>query len=107
MIRCLPTGAQTASSSNYYEDSGCTQKLAVYLYAACGQPEYVVESVGDCGTVGYRLYQVGDAVSVSNVYTKSGTSCTSTATIATFTYYRVGSEIPLASFVGSTLVTDS
>ncbi len=103
-LRCLPASNLTYAAS-YYGDSACSQPIFATTAAASGCPaatlqKYVQLWTQSCGSYSIRIFNLGGAHSGS-AYTLTGTTCTaaSTTTTATLTFYDLGSELPVSTFV--------
>jgi hypothetical protein len=109
VMRCLPmTAAASAVGSGYFADAACSQPLAfVAVVGPCNgntqkPPKSAYRAGPLCGaTYSYEIYEVGAAFDGATIYVKSGASCLSTPTPASYAYYALGTQVPASSFVGA------
>jgi len=102
--RCLPTLG--AASAYFFSDAACTQLLASDSTGCT--PKYALSYESSCPSVYLaHLYPVGAMVNPPTLYIMSGGSCVSAGSpLFGYTYFKLGAELPPASFVGSTVQND-
>lgn len=101
-FRCLPTGA--AVTGSFWNNSGCTVPV-VAVSSACSvaPPPAYAFSTAACGS-GPTVHAVGSSIG-STAYVGTPGSCFQSTNPA-FTFYTVGAEVPLGSFVSANLTTE-
>ena len=89
--------APNARYAGYDQDAGCTQhKLAINKQ--CTVPKYAVYyPTNACPADPPQYFTLGALVAGSPLYYHNGTSCVASTPSATNNYYRVGSELQVAS----------
>lgn len=109
--RCLPYFAITAEEYSFlFADPACTERLAAHRYAAYGCPlRYLLESVPsytcEGGTLPAPLIRVlSVGAQVSSAYTVNSQSLCVPYALDDYPYplYRIGPEVPPATFVAFT-----
>lgn len=101
-MRCIPSGS--ASLSNYYSDAICTNQIAFAPKFVCGgnAPKYAqafVTSSDPCVSGFFETRTIGAKYGGTELYTKSGNSCTLTPKLAGYDYFLIGSAISPSEFV--------
>lgn len=101
--RCLPIGdAMGSPPTAYYSDSSCTLGVAV---TNCYQNKKYIATIGytticlsNYGNT-WQIYEIGEQITVYEIYQKSGTSCIQTQLPAGYYIYSIGAEIDPSEFV--------
>jgi hypothetical protein len=100
--RCMPLSSAATSTGTYFLDAQCSTELAVALCS----PHYVLRYIPDGCSNRVQLYELGIQATPTSIYLKSGATCIETTPVASYTYWRIGSEVPSSAFARASVQTE-
>jgi hypothetical protein len=111
--RCLPSGPDVLSSTDYYSDKGCTMPILNVPKDCTTPPAYIGTAETTCAAPAkFHIFNVGSAFTPgTDVYAILGTGSTAACVAVAKTkthgdWVSAGSEVSASTFVEGTLASE-